>query len=113
MQEEQQRRVHIMKQVPGLMALSPERKADLSGPAEKRRRQKMHHGSNVSSRLLIKLNRCFDFPITKLNYLYCNNKQGIQLFILEWGHKQRGSDSVSRANYRETTLAKSRATFSW
>lgn len=41
MQEEQQRRVHIMKQVPGLMALSPERKADLSGPAEKRRRQKI------------------------------------------------------------------------
>lgn len=55
--------------------------------------KKLDHGSNVSSRLLIKLNRCFDFPITKLNYLYYNNKQGIQLFILEWGHKQRGSDS--------------------
>lgn len=39
MQEEQQRRVHVMKQVPGLMALGPERKADLSGPAEKRRQK--------------------------------------------------------------------------
>lgn len=55
--------------------------------------KKLDHGSNVSSRLLIKLNRCFGFPITKLNYPYYNNKQGIQLFILEWGHKQRGSDS--------------------
>lgn len=79
MQEEQQRRVHVMKQVPGLMALSPERKADLSGPAEKEEDKKLDHGSNMSSRRLIKLNRCFGFPITKLNYPYYNNKQGIQL----------------------------------
>lgn len=55
--------------------------------------KKLDHGSNVSSRRLRKLNRCFGFPITKLNYLYYNNKQGIQPFILEWEHKQRGSDS--------------------
>lgn len=35
-QEQQQGGVHVMKQVPGLMALGPQRKADLSGPADKR-----------------------------------------------------------------------------
>lgn len=33
MQEEQQRGVHVVEQVPGLMALRAQRKADLSGPA--------------------------------------------------------------------------------
>lgn len=35
-QEQQQGGVHVMKQVPGLMALGAQRKADLSGPADKR-----------------------------------------------------------------------------
>lgn len=33
MQKEQQGGVHVMEQVPGLMALGAQRKADLSGPA--------------------------------------------------------------------------------
>ena len=35
-QKEQQGGVHVMKQVPGLMALGAQREADLSGPADQR-----------------------------------------------------------------------------
>lgn len=35
-QKEQQGGVHVMKQVPGLIVLRPQREADLSGPADNR-----------------------------------------------------------------------------
>ena len=35
-QEEQQGRVHVVKQVPGLVALRAQREADFGGPAEKK-----------------------------------------------------------------------------
>lgn len=48
MQKEKQRRVHVVKQVSGLMALSAQREADLGGPAVREQRPINRSGQKLA-----------------------------------------------------------------